>query len=71
MQSLKIEQVRVTKDENGIYLVALDIISTNELESKKSEVLGECLLSTEQAAELINRIKFYNYTAKSQNSKNI
>lgn len=63
-QKIKIKP-RAFKGEDGIWLVAVDIISTDP---KEQDI--RILLTTELATELANEIKFANYTAKSQNLKN-
>jgi hypothetical protein len=56
---------RAIKDEKGNWLVAIDIESTD----KEKTIQKRALLTTEQATELCNAIKFATYTAITQNLK--
>ena len=64
-------KVRITTKphkEACFWFVSLEVEVTPE-EGKPTKV--SAILDTDEATELINKIKFTNYTAKSQNLKNV
>lgn len=64
-------KVRITTKphkEACFWFVSLEVEVTPE-EGEPTKV--RAILDTDEATELINKIKFANYTAKSQNLKNV